>query len=42
MILIWVLGALGMGVAVYRWIAGLGATTNLSDGRPGGCGSALT
>ncbi len=32
-IFIWVLGALGMGVAVYRWFAGLGATTNLSDGR---------
>lgn len=29
----WILGALGLGVAVYRWIAGLGATTNLSDGR---------
>jgi len=36
MILIWVLGALGMSVAVYRWIMGLGATTNLSDGRPWG------
>ncbi|MHB8113434.1 MAG: NrfD/PsrC family molybdoenzyme membrane anchor subunit [Bellilinea sp.] len=36
MILVWVLGALGMGVAVYRWIVGLGATTNLSDGRPWG------
>lgn len=36
MILIWVLGALGMGVSVYRWIFGLGATTNLSDGRPWG------
>ena len=35
-ILIWVLGALGMGVAVYRWINGLGAVTNLSDGRPWG------
>ncbi|TLN22190.1 hypothetical protein FDZ74_04620, partial [bacterium] len=33
MIFIWILGALGLGVAVYRWIAGLGATTNLSDGR---------
>lgn len=33
MIFIWLLGALGLGVAVYRWIAGLGATTNLSDGR---------
>jgi Ni/Fe-hydrogenase subunit HybB-like protein len=33
LILIWLLGALGMGVAVYRWMAGLGATTNLSDGR---------
>ncbi len=32
-IFIWILGALGLGVAVYRWIAGLGATTNLSDGR---------
>jgi Ni/Fe-hydrogenase subunit HybB-like protein len=36
MILIWVIGALGMAAAVYRWIAGLGATTNLSDGRPWG------
>jgi Ni/Fe-hydrogenase subunit HybB-like protein len=36
MVLIWVLGALGMSVAVYRWIMGLGATTNLSDGRPWG------
>lgn len=33
MILIWILGAIGLGVAVYRWIAGLGPTTNLSDGR---------
>lgn len=33
MIFIWILGALGLGVAAYRWIAGLGATTNLSDGR---------
>lgn len=33
MIFIWILGALGLGVAVYRWTAGLGATTNLSDGR---------
>lgn len=32
-ILIWILGALGMGVAVYRWFAGLGATTYLNDGR---------
>ncbi len=32
-IAIWLLGALGMGVAVYRWMTGLGATTNLSDGR---------
>ncbi|MHB8193265.1 MAG: NrfD/PsrC family molybdoenzyme membrane anchor subunit [Bellilinea sp.] len=36
MILVWVLGALGMGVAVWRWIVGLGATTNLNDGRPWG------
>lgn len=36
MIMVWLLGALGMGVAVWRWIAGLGATTNLSDGRPWG------
>ena len=35
-ITIWLLGALGLGVAVYRWYAGLGATTNLSDGRPWG------
>jgi Ni/Fe-hydrogenase subunit HybB-like protein len=33
MVLIWVLGAFGMGVAVWRWIVGLGPTTNLSDGR---------
>ena len=33
MILIWILGALGLGVAFYRWIVGLGPTTNLSDGR---------
>lgn len=33
MIFIWILGAFGLGVAVYRWLAGLGATTNLSDGR---------
>lgn len=33
MILVWVLGALGMGVAVWRWIVGLGPTTNLNDGR---------
>jgi Ni/Fe-hydrogenase subunit HybB-like protein len=33
MILIWILGALGMGVAVWRWIVGLGPTTNLTDGR---------
>lgn len=36
MIMVWLLGALGMGVALWRWIAGLGATTNLSDGRPWG------
>ncbi len=36
MIFIWIVGALGMGVAVYRWIAGLGATTNLNDLRPWG------
>jgi Ni/Fe-hydrogenase subunit HybB-like protein len=33
---IWLMGAVGLAVAVYRWIAGLGATTNLSDGRPWG------
>lgn len=33
MVLIWVLGAFGIGVAVWRWIVGLGPTTNLSDGR---------
>lgn len=33
MIFIWVLGAIGMGVAVWRWIVGLGPTTNLTDGR---------
>lgn len=33
MILIWVLGAIGLGVAFYRWVVGLGPTTNLNDGR---------
>lgn len=33
MVLVWVLGALGMAVAVYRWFVGLGATTNMTDGR---------
>lgn len=33
MILVWILGALGLGVAFYRWIVGLGPTTNLNDGR---------
>lgn len=33
MILVWVLGAIGLGVAFYRWFVGLGPTTNLSDGR---------
>jgi Ni/Fe-hydrogenase subunit HybB-like protein len=33
MTLIWILGALGMGVAVWRWIVGLGPTTNLTDAR---------
>lgn len=33
LVFIWILGAIGLGVAVYRWYAGLGATTNLSDGR---------
>ena len=33
MILIWLLGAMGLGVAIYRWFVGLGATTNLTDGR---------
>lgn len=33
MVLIWILGAIGLSVAVYRWFAGLGPTTNLSDGR---------
>ncbi len=33
MIFVWVLGALGLGIAVYRWFVGLGPTTNLSDGR---------
>jgi Ni/Fe-hydrogenase subunit HybB-like protein len=36
MILIWLLGLIGAIVAVWRWIAGLGATTNMSDGRPWG------
>ena len=33
MILVWILGALGMAVAVYRWFVGLGPTTNLNDER---------
>jgi len=33
MIMIWILGAVGLGVAFYRWMTGLGPTTNLSDGR---------
>ncbi len=33
MIMIWIVGALGLGVAFYRWIVGLGPTTNLTDGR---------
>ncbi len=33
MILVWLLGALGLGVAFYRWMVGIGPTTNLSDGR---------
>ncbi len=33
MIMVWVLGALGLSVAVYRWFAGLDATTALTDGR---------
>lgn len=33
MILIWALGALGLAVAIWRFVAGLGPTTNLSDGR---------
>ncbi len=33
MIMIWLLGALGLGVAFYRWAVGLGPTTNLTDGR---------
>ena len=33
MVFIWLVGALGLGVMLYRWFAGLGATTNLSDGR---------
>lgn len=35
MILIWIAGALGLGVAVYRWIVGL-QITNMSDNRPWG------
>jgi Ni/Fe-hydrogenase subunit HybB-like protein len=33
MISIWVLGALGLGIAFYRWFVGIGPTTNLTDGR---------
>lgn len=33
MILIWILGTFGSAIAVYRWFAGLGPTTNLTDGR---------
>jgi len=36
MIFIWLVGAFGMGMAVYRWIVGLGPTTNLGDLRPWG------
>jgi Ni/Fe-hydrogenase subunit HybB-like protein len=32
-VLIWLMGAFGLGVTVWRWIAGLGATTYLSDNR---------
>jgi len=35
MILIWLTGAAGLSVAVYRWIVGL-RITNMSDGRPWG------
>jgi Ni/Fe-hydrogenase subunit HybB-like protein len=35
MILIWLTGAAGLSVAVYRWIVGL-HITNMSDGRPWG------
>lgn len=35
MILIWLTGATGLSVAVYRWIVGL-RITNMSDGRPWG------
>lgn len=33
MIFVWLVGAVGLGIAVYRWFVGLGPTTNLSDGR---------
>ncbi len=33
MILVWILGALGLSVAFYRWFVGLGPTTNMNDGR---------
>jgi Ni/Fe-hydrogenase subunit HybB-like protein len=33
LVLVWILGALGLGIAFYRWVVGLGATTNLTDGR---------
>lgn len=33
MIFLWVVGFLGLAAAVYRWVAGLGPTTNLNDGR---------
>lgn len=33
---IWFLGAVGMAAAAYRWVVGLGPTTNLNDGRPWG------
>ncbi len=35
MVLIWLTGAAGLSVAVYRWIVGL-HITNMSDGRPWG------
>jgi Ni/Fe-hydrogenase subunit HybB-like protein len=33
MIFIWIVGALGLAVAAWRWVVGLGPTTNLSDHR---------
>ena len=35
MVLIWITGAIGLSMAIYRWIVGL-KITNMSDNRPWG------